>query len=188
MKMGVNVFLTGPAGSGKTYVLNEYINYLKKHSVSTAITASTGIAATHIGGVTIHSWSGLGIKDYITEYDIENLLEKEYLVNRHRRTKVLIIDEISMLSSNQLSMVEWICRSFKGNDKVFGGMQVIFCGDFFQLPPISKSDDISFAYQSDVWDSLNINICYLSENHRHKESDYLNFLNKIRMESRIYWS
>jgi hypothetical protein len=85
-----------------------------------------------------------------------------------------------MLSSNQLSMIEWICRSFKGNNKVFGGMQVIFCGDFFQLPPISKSDDISFAYQSDVWDSLNINVCYLSENHRHKESDYLNFLNKIR--------
>lgn len=181
LKMGANVFLTGPAGSGKTFVLNQYINYLKDSNVSVAITASTGIAATHLGGVTIHSWSGLGIKDYLTEYDIENLLEKEYLFNRHKKTKVLIIDEISMLSANQLSMIEYICRAFKGNEKVFGGMQIVFCGDFFQLPPISKGENESgFAFTSPVWESLNINICYLSENHRHKESDYLSLLNKIR--------
>ncbi len=181
LKMGANVFLTGPAGSGKTFVLNQYINYLKEGNVPVAITASTGIAATHLGGVTVHSWSGLGIKDYLTEYDIENLLEKEYLFNRHKKTKVLIIDEVSMLSANQLSMVEYICRAFKGNGKVFGGMQIIFCGDFFQLPPISKGEnENNFAFTSPVWESLNINICYLSENHRHKEADYLSVLNKIR--------
>jgi thymidine kinase len=181
LKLGGNVFLTGSAGSGKTFVLNQYIDYLKKHNVPMAITASTGIAATHLGGVTIHSWSGLGIKDSLTDSDIESLLEKEYLFNRQKKTKVLIIDEISMLSSNQLTMIEWICRSFKGNDKPFGGMQVIFCGDFFQLPPISRfGDEVSFAYQSEVWESLNINICYLSENHRHEEKDFLSFLNKIR--------
>lgn len=181
LKTGANVFLTGPAGSGKTFVLNEYINYLKENNVPVAITASTGIAATHLGGVTIHSWSGLGIRDYLTEYDVENLLEKEYLFNRHKKTKVLIIDEISMLSANQLSMVEYICRAFKGNGKVFGGMQIIFCGDFFQLPPISKNEnEVNFAFLSPVWESLNINICYLSENHRHKESSYLSVLNKIR--------
>ena len=182
LKMGGNVFLTGSAGSGKSYVLNQYIDYLKKHRVSVAVTASTGIASTHIGGVTIHSFSGLGVRDTLTDYDIESLLEKEYLHKKIQKTKVLIIDEISMLSANQLQMIEWIIRSFKGNHKVFGGMQVIFCGDFFQLPPISRGDIANslFAYQSEVWDSLNINVCYLSENHRHKDKEYLDILNKIR--------
>ena len=67
MKAGRNVYLTGAAGTGKTYVLNEYIEYLKKKKVPVAVTASTGIAATHIGGTTIHSWSGVGIKNDLTD-------------------------------------------------------------------------------------------------------------------------
>ena len=79
LKAGKNVYLTGAAGSGKTYALNEYISYLKNRGVSVAVTASTGIAATHIGGVTIHSWSGAGIKDNLDDEDIERLVQKEYL-------------------------------------------------------------------------------------------------------------
>ncbi len=185
LKMGRNVFLTGPAGSGKTYVLNEYISYLKRAGVEVAITASTGIASTHINGMTIHAWSGLGIKNSLTDYDLENMMEKQYLYKRFEKAKVLVIDEISMLSGNQLTMVEWICRTFKHNDKPFGGLQVILCGDFFQLPPITKSSfgestGNDFAYDSEVWKTARFNICYLSEQHRQKDGDYLTVLNQIR--------
>ena len=70
LKLGHNVFLTGPPGSGKTFLLNEYIAYLKKHRKGVAITASTGIAATHMDGITIHSWTGIGVKDELSKHDI----------------------------------------------------------------------------------------------------------------------
>ena len=98
LKMGHNVFLTGSAGSGKTYVLNAYIKYLREHSVDVAVTASTGIAATHMGGMTIHAWSGIGIRDFLSDYDIDRMEEKKYLWDRFEKVKVLVIDEISMLS------------------------------------------------------------------------------------------
>jgi hypothetical protein len=138
LKLGHNVFLTGPAGSGKTYLLNQYISYLRENHIGVGITASTGIAATHMGGTTIHSWAGIGIKDEITEHDITELLKRYYLHNRFKHTKVLIIDEISMLHSHRLDMVDLVCRLFKGNSNPFGGMQVVMCGDFFQLPPVNR--------------------------------------------------
>src|SRR6266550_2436638 len=95
LMLGKNVFLTGQAGSGKTYILNLYINYLKKHKVAVAITASTGIAATHINGGTIHSWSGIGIKNHLTQQDIARILGQENKRAKLQAASVLIIDEIS---------------------------------------------------------------------------------------------
>lgn len=182
LKMGKNVFLTGPAGSGKTFVLNSYIQYLKSHAVSVAVTASTGIASTHLGGMTIHSWSGLGVKDFLTDKDIDDLMQKSYLYKRFEKTKVLIIDEVSMLHNFRLDMVEWICRQMKRSDKPFGGMQVILCGDFFQLPPVSRGEvlDSEFAYKSESFLASKFTICYLSEQHRQKDNQYLSILNEIR--------
>jgi len=113
LKMGYNVFLTGSAGSGKTFVLNQYINYLKKKKVNIGITASTGIAATHMNGITIHSWSGMGIKDKLSDKDIQKLLKRKRLKRNFDRTKVLVIDEISMLHHFQLDLVNRICRAFR---------------------------------------------------------------------------
>jgi ATP-dependent exoDNAse (exonuclease V) alpha subunit len=138
LKMGKNVFLTGAAGSGKTYILNKYIKYLHEHNADVAVTASTGIAATHLGGQTIHSWSGIGIKDKLSFYDLELLQEKAYLWKRFKNVKVLIIDEISMLRDATLDSIETVCRTFKRSDEPFGGLQVILSGDFFQLPPIVR--------------------------------------------------
>ncbi len=189
LKMGKNVFLTGPAGSGKTYVINEYVNYLKNHGVDVAVTASTGIAATHIGGMTIHSWSGLGIKDTLTDYDIEDLMERQYLYKRFQKTKVLIIDEVSMLHNYRLDMIDWICRQMKRDEKPFGGMQIILCGDFFQLPPVTRLKNLSyfdaeqeleFVYKSESFRNAKFTICYLSEQHRQKDNTYLSILNQIR--------
>ncbi len=182
LKMGKNVFLTGAAGSGKTYVLNEYVNFLRQHAVEVAVTASTGIAATHLGGMTIHSWSGLGIRDRLTDYDIEDLMDRQYLFKRFERTKVLIIDEVSMLHHFRLDMIEWICRQFKRSERPFGGMQIIVCGDFFQLPPVTRGQttESEFAYKAESWERSKFTVCYLSEQHRQEDGHYLNILNDIR--------
>ena len=181
LKTGANVFLTGEPGAGKTHVIREYVQYLKSHAVEPAITASTGIAATHIHGTTIHSWSGIGIKDTISEYELEALGEKEYLVKRIKNTTVLIIDEISMLSSSTLSNVEKVCRSIRGVEEPFGGLQVVLVGDFFQLPPISRFNmESQFAYQSSAWKALSLVVCYLTEQHRQEDGELLSLLSAIR--------
>lgn len=184
LKAGKNVYLTGAAGSGKTYALNEYISYLKNRGVSVGITASTGIAATHIGGVTIHSWSGVGIKDTLDDRDIEHLLSKEHLYKRFEKTKVLIIDEISMLSSRLFDSVERVCRAMKRSEEPFGGMQVIMSGDFFQLPPISReSGETEFIHKSEAWRKIDVRVCYLDEQFRHNDSSLEKILNEMRSGS-----
>lgn len=120
LKSGKNVFLTGQAGSGKTYVINQYIKHLRNCNIHVAITASTGIAATHIGGTTIHSRSGIGIKETLSEYDIELITTKEHIHKNIHPAKVLIIDEISMLSANTLDMIEKIVQAVKQDNRPFG--------------------------------------------------------------------
>ena len=181
LKLGHNVFLTGAAGSGKTYLLNQYIKYLRSHNIPVGITASTGIAATHMGGTTIHSWAGIGIRAEMTGKDVQELFKRPYLRNRFAHTKVLIIDEISMLHGFRLDLVDMICRAFKHNDCPFGGMQVIMCGDFFQLPPVSKKDENSdFVTKSEIWKEMNVRICYLDEQFRQDDRSFLRVLNDIR--------
>ncbi len=181
LKTGGNVFLTGEPGSGKTHVTRTFISYLREHGIEPAITASTGIAATHIHGMTIHAWSGLGIKNSLNAYDLDAMSTKEYLVRRINNAKVLIIDEISMLSAQTLSMVDVVCRTLRGSPEPFGGLQVVLVGDFFQLPPISKfGDKAQFAYQSPTWKNLKLITCYLTEQHRQDDAGLLSMLSAIR--------
>lgn len=182
MKMGKNIFLTGGAGSGKTYVLNSYISYLRDHEINVAITASTGIAATHIGGMTIHAWSGMGIRESLSDWDIELLEEKKYLWDRYDKVKVLIIDEISMLSGTFLDTLDRVCRAFKRQPGVaFGGIQIIVCGDLFQLPPVTKRDEkVSQVIDSQVWNNMSLVTCYLTEQHRQDDDAFTEILNAIR--------
>lgn len=203
LKLGHNVFLTGPAGSGKTYLLNQYIHYLKEHKIPVGVTASTGIAATHMGGTTIHSWSGIGIKEVIHERDLTELFKRPYLRKNLQRTKVLIIDEISMLHAFQLDMIDQMAKAFRGNSAPFGGLQVVMCGDFFQLPPVTKFKPLApqpqatfddtfnsqepprapkadFVTESHIWNEMQLRICYLDEQHRQDDRAFLRVLNDIR--------
>src|SRR6185436_20298071 len=91
LKLGVNVFLTGEPGSGKTHTINRYIEWLRERSVEPSVTASTGIAATHVNGMTLHSWSGIGIKKRVTDWDIEMIQSKEKTARRIVQAKILII-------------------------------------------------------------------------------------------------
>lgn len=186
LKAGENVFLTGSAGAGKTYTLNQYINYLKARKVPVAITASTGIAATHMNGMTIHTWAGIGIKDFLSDADLKNMKERKYLKEHLENAQVLIIDEISMLHAKQLNLVNQVLKYFKDSDDAFGGIQVIVAGDFFQLPPVGKNDERNrdkFCFMSEAWVEAKFRVCYLTEQHRQGD-DYLNdILNAIRAQS-----
>lgn len=179
LKTGNNVFLTGEAGSGKTHTVNQYVSYLRKHGVGVAVTASTGIAATHLGGVTIHSWSGIGIRKEFSDKELANLASKKRLKSRAQKTSVLIIDEISMIDAKTLTVIDLALKSLCDNQQPFGGVQVIFVGDFFQLPPVSDGSS-EFAYNSPAWSEAKPVVCYLSEQHRQSDSAYNTFLNSIR--------
>lgn len=181
LRNGDHVFLTGPAGSGKTTVLQQFIQWCHENTISVAITASTGIAATHIGGTTIHSWSGIGISDHLSEYEIEDLSQREYLHARLNNCSVLIIDEISMLDAHRLDMIDTIMRIIRQIDEPFGGVQIVFSGDFFQLPPINRNGSQNhFAFESRVWQELNIVICYLETIYRQSDNALLSILEEIR--------
>src|SRR5581483_3405641 len=181
LKLGCNVYLTGSAGSGKTHVLSTYIAYMRINKINVGITASTGVAATHLGGMTINSWAGIGIKQSLTDADISDLLQRKYLHRRFNDVEVLVIDEISMLPSYTLELVDRVLRAFKGNDQPFGGIQVILCGDFFQLPPIShEGEGTKFVYKSKLWEDLDLKICYLDKPYRQDDEQFLNMLSEIR--------
>ncbi|MGO2340780.1 MAG: helix-turn-helix domain-containing protein, partial [Psychrobacter sp.] len=175
----------------KTYTLNQYIDYLRARRVPVAVTASTGIAATHMNGTTIHSWSGIGIKDELSDRDLTNLSRKQFLADRLKDTAVLIIDEISMLHAKQLNLVSQVLKHIRKSDKAFGGIQVVVAGDFFQLPPIGskgESNREKFAFMSEAWLDAKFYICYLSEQHRQVSEaangglDLDDILNQIRRQ------
>lgn len=182
MLSGESVLLTGPAGSGKTYVLNQFIKYAKADGKHVSVTATTGLAATHLGGTTIHSWSGIGIHDFLPGNFAENMAKGRREIIE--KTDVLIIDEISMLHGYRLDMVDEVCRVVrKDPDVPFGGIQLIMSGDFFQLPPVTRGGGAQsgqFVVSSRVWDELNPTICYLEEQHRQDDEHLLEILNALR--------
>ncbi len=195
LKTGGNVFLTGEPGSGKTHTVNTYVAWLRKYGIEPAITASTGIAATHIGGMTIHSWSGIGIKRGLSEYDVDQIAQQERTVKRIRSTHVLIIDEISMLDARMLTDLNAVCKAVKGSGMPFGGLQVVFVGDFFQLPPVVSRvrdtdenqelfervrDKAQFAFTAHAWSEARPLVCYLSEQHRTEDPVFLELLSALR--------
>lgn len=203
LNAGANVFLTGAPGAGKTYTLNEFIRQARADGASVAVTASTGIAATHVNGQTIHSWSGVGVATALTPS-----LLKTIKARRRRKiqaTDVLVVDEVSMLHAWLFDMVDQVCREVRRDPRPFGGIQVVLSGDFFQLPPVSVSgrnrDVIApspefiasreryaraglnpegFVTESLVWPELNPVICYLTEQHRQDTGALLTVLTDIR--------
>lgn len=182
LKTGASAFLTGEPGSGKTHTIREYIRYLQSAKVPVAVTASTGIAATHLSGVTLHSWSGIGVKKYLSKYDVDSIASTGRLARRIGRTLVLIIDEVSMLDGQILTDIDRVCREVKQSTQPFGGMQVVFVGDFFQLPPVTREGErpAQFAFTSPAWAEARPLVCYLSEQHRQGDAVFLEILAALR--------
>ncbi len=177
---GHNVLLTGPAGSGKTYVLNQFIKLAKRDGKHVSVTATTGLAATHLGGATIHSWSGLGIHDTLPKYYVDDLTKARR--ETIEKTDVLIIDEISMLHDYRLDLIDEALRKVRGLDKPFGGIQVVLSGDFYQLPPISREEDRQggFAVDANIWEEMSPVICYLTTQYRQSDNELSSILQAMR--------
>ncbi|HET7798227.1 MAG TPA: AAA family ATPase, partial [Nevskia sp.] len=145
LKTGANVFLTGEPGSGKTHTINGYIAWLRASGIEPSVTAATGIAATHVGGMTLHSWSGIGVSERLSDADVDRIASKEHIARRIQKAKVLIIEEISMLSATTFEMADRVCKEVRRSKAPFGGLTVVLVGDFFQLPPVSRTGDVVFA-------------------------------------------
>lgn len=184
MLSGRSVFLTGAAGAGKTYVLNEFIRRMRYRKKHVANTATTGLAATHLSGTTIHSWCGIGVNTEIP-YDFFERLSKTRR-KAIEQADVLVIDEISMMHDFLLDMINEICKVVRDDQRPFGGLQVVLSGDFAQLPPVNRADSRqgAFAYRSKAWAELNPEICYLRTQRRQEDDALVEILNAMR-EGRV---
>ena len=179
---GKNVFITGPGGSGKSYVIHLFIEYFRKYIEDEVnriyVTSSTGLSALLIQGITIHQFSGLGSATKSIEYYVDRIKKNKNIRNRWLYTKTLIIDEVSMISDEFFEKLDILGQKIRRNKNPFGGLQIILSGDFLQLPPV-KSD--GFCFESISWDLSVEEIYYFDVIHRQKDKNLQKILNKIRV-------
>lgn len=177
---GRSALLTGAAGTGKTHLLNTFIAQARKRGKKVSVTATTGLAATHLGGNTIHSWSGIGVNDHLPNNFFERLSKTRRDVIS--KTDVLIIDEISMLHDFRLDMIDKVLRTVRENDRPFGGIQLVMSGDFFQLPPVNRPNEQGggFVVYSDAWQELQPAVLYLERQYRQNDERLLEILTALR--------
>ena len=180
MNQGHNVFLTGEGGVGKSFLTQQFVKgqWLKGNKVQKL--GSTGIAATNIGGRTIHSFFRFGLWQDLPDDYFSKLENNRKYTKQIRMAKTILIDEISMTPSNIIVNIDKVLRYFKDSDKPFGGTQMIFVGDLSQLKPISRLKK-PFMFQNDAWKQGNFKSCYLTKNHRQTgDSKLLTLLNNMR--------
>ncbi len=175
-----NVFITGEAGTGKTYNLKLIIKKLKEDGYKRVITATTGIAANHINAMTVHRIMGFGIQSD-PEY-IPQIFKKPWWPKAEKTLKnseFMIIDEISMLSPKQFKLIDLILKKVRNNENPFGGMRMIFVGDFLQLPPVDVKIN-GQIFETDEWKNANPFPIILDESKRTNDEELLFILSKIR--------
>lgn len=174
-----NVFLTGAAGSGKSYLLQEFLKL--RTSISYPILASTGSSAILIGGRTFHSFFGLGILEGGTQSTIDRALRNKHLLKRIKKTEGIIIDEISMISGKILSTAELIARKIRDNTRPWGGLRIIAVGDFAQLPPVNPfGNKKDWAFLDPVWELSEFQPIVLNQVFRTNDPIFLEVLNYVR--------
>jgi ATP-dependent exoDNAse (exonuclease V) alpha subunit len=177
---GKNIFVTGGAGSGKSYLLN----FLKRSygHLGLEITASTGIAAVNIGGSTIHSWAGIGLANLPVDQIINNIVSGKFsrIRRRIRQAKTLAIDEISMISSEVFEILDQVFKRIRENNAPMGGIQMLLFGDFLQLPPVNRDGDFRFCFDSKAWKDLKLETFALQEIFRQSDQKFIKILNNLR--------
>ena len=182
LKNGHNVFLTGPAGSGKTYLLKIFIEWFIKYcendNEKIYITSTTGLSALLIDGMTINRYSGIGTGDKSVEDYFKKIMKMTHIKKRWLSTKVLIIDEISMMNPDTFDKLEILAQKIRKNSSPFGGIQLILSGDFLQLPPINCQN---FCFDSFSWQFVIHKTIYFDKIVRQHDTKLQNILNNIRI-------
>jgi len=186
VRSGRSVFFTGCAGTGKSLLLREIVAMLRKEHTGdgmVAVCASTGIAALHLGGVTVHSWAGVGLGDG-NAHDLLAAIKRSKRKSRSWLcAKVLVIDEISMLDGNLLDALELIARGVRSNEALFGGLQLVLCGDFFQLPPVGlERDAATWCFDAKCWGRLvpSTDCFVLRRVFRQRDAEFVRLLDEVR--------
>ena len=175
IKEGHHILITGPGGTGKSFL----VEHIQKQLPNTALTATTGIAAVNIGGRTYHSWSGMGLGKETVDELVEKVLRSRWCVDQRntiKRTKHLIIDEISMMGADHFVKLDQICRAVRESQEPFGGIQLIMFGDFLQLPPVKAE----YVFTSPLWDYLLPVVIVLTTIHRQKDKEFAELLHRVR--------
>lgn len=176
---GENIFLTGGAGSGKSYVIREFMK--NKDDKQMPILASTGAAAVLLGGRTFHSFFGLGIMEGGTQATLQRILKNKATLKRIKNVEGVVIDEVSMIPGDALMVAEIIAQHARESTLPWGGLRVIAVGDFGQLPPVAKyGQKRDWCFLNDVWKKSGFHICELKLNQRIQNNEFLNVLADIR--------
>ncbi|PHH74520.1 hypothetical protein CDD82_4898 [Ophiocordyceps australis] len=185
---GESVFFTGPAGTGKSVLMRAIVDELKKKYKKdperVAVTASTGLAACNIGGITLHSFSGIGLGKEEALALVKKIKRNPKARNRWIKTKCLIIDEISMVDGDLFDKLSYIGRVIRNNGRPWGGIQLVITGDFFQLPPVpdhEKSRESKFAFDASTWSTSIDHTIGLSQVFRQRDPEFARMLNEMRL-------
>jgi ATP-dependent DNA helicase PIF1 len=173
-----NIFITGPGGSGKSFLINAIKDISAYLRTCLYVTASTGCAAVNIEGTTLHSFIGIGLGNGTMDY---SKTMRNDVKSRLISTEMLIIDEISMISPEYLTKADATLKKVRSSKSFFGGIQLILVGDFFQLPPVSREQEKKYIFQDEIWKNINASCYVLKKNYRQLEDEiYSSFLSKMR--------
>jgi len=184
---GDNLFITGPGGTGKTALIRHIQKDAYKKNRNIQVCALTGCAAVLLEckAKTIHSWAGIGLGNGTIENIINKIIKNKYTKGKWLEIDILIIDEVSMMSQKLFELLDTIGKVIRRNQKPFGGIQIIFSGDFYQLPPVGNKDDLEtlkFCFESPSWFETftlenHVNLCKIF---RQNDAIYQRILNQIR--------
>ncbi len=180
---GKNIFFTGSAGVGKSFTMRVVIDDLKRkyHESTVFVTASTGIAATHISGTTLHSFAGIGLGADSREQAVAKVKTNKTSRERWQMCRALVIDEISMISAGFFELLDAVGQNVRGNSRPFGGIQLVVAGDFLQLPPVEQKAEETYVFESEAWRSaIDVSI-ELKHVFRQKNESFVQLLQSLRL-------
>lgn len=171
-----NILISGPGGTGKTLCLKYICNYMADNDIPYGLCGSTGVAALNVGGQTLHSWGGIPVADISKELMYYRVIKRKEVVERWEKSKYLVIDEISMIGAKLFELVNYIAQRIRNNREPFGGLKLIVCGDFLQLPPVKDE----WIFSSPSWASCKFKRFEFNSSVRFADREYFAFLSRIR--------